>query len=82
MSQQPPIPRDAPRCLRCGVRLPFHVAGCPVARDEPIDTTKPEIEPTGLDAVSRPPYEVTQRSKFNTEGHDDCDCMSCRPYTS
>ena len=46
------IPKDAPRCLRCGVLLPLHVAGCPE-----LPPTK-ETEPSGLDAVSRPPYEV------------------------
>ncbi len=30
------IPKDAPRCLRCGVRLPDHARGCPeVVQPEP-----------------------------------------------
>lgn len=29
------IPKDAPRCLKCGTRLPLHAAGCPA-------TPKPE----------------------------------------
>lgn len=73
---KPIPPRDTPRCKRCGVRLPLHVAGCPE-----LPPTK-KTEPSGLDAVTPPPYEVTQRSRFTDSGHVDCDCMDCRPWTS
>jgi len=54
-----PIPRDAPRCLKCGVRLPLHVAGCPELpkRDEHRD------ELPGKDA--REVVEVVERSRFD-----------------
>lgn len=44
------IPKSA-RCLKCGVALPAHVRGCPLAPDEPRDALP------GKDA--RDAYEVT-----------------------
>ena len=62
----PMPPRDAPRCLRCGVLLPMHVAGCPELRpplsapefDPLFETEQDRDDEPGLDAVSRPGYEV------------------------
>ena len=43
--------KDAPRCLKCGMALPAHARGCPLAPDEPRDALP------GKDA--RDAYEVT-----------------------
>lgn len=80
----PMPPRDAPRCPRCGILLPLHMAGCP----ELTPLSSPEFDPlfetpqVRDELPGRPGYEVTQRSRFDEEGHDDCDCASCRPWTS
>lgn len=52
--------RNAPRCLKCGVRLPLHVADCPTLL-KPKDETRDALP--GRDA--RESYEVTERSRFD-----------------
>lgn len=53
---KPLPPRDAPRCLKCGVLLPMHVAGCPELR----------VPPAQRDELpGRPGYEVIDHSRFD-----------------